>query len=82
MEWNRGMVFGNGRKCMLALGQTAEQPMECGDGFVYPHCDRDSVPELDWSVIFVFRNQEWTTAKKLLGKNATVFRIAIPARTG
>ena len=50
-------------------------------GFIYPHGYKDSVPELDWSVIFVFRNQEWTTAKKLLGKSAKVFRMAIPART-
>jgi hypothetical protein len=48
---------------------------------VYPHGYKDSVPELDWSVIFVFRNQEWTTARKLSGKNADVFRVAIPART-
>jgi hypothetical protein len=54
--------------------------------WVRPHNSRWNaaggfVPELDWSLIFVFRNQEWTTAKKLPGKNIKVFRVAIPART-
>ena len=50
-------------------------------GFVYPDGYKDSVPELDWSVILVFGNQEWKAAKKLPGKNTKVFRVAIPART-
>jgi hypothetical protein len=50
-------------------------------GFAYPDGYKDSVPELDWSVILVFRNQEWKAAKKLPGKNIKVFRVAIPART-
>lgn len=50
-------------------------------GFAYPKGYKDSVPKLDWSVIFVFGNQEWKAAKKLPGKNITVFRAAIPART-
>jgi|SRR5580700_11919159 hypothetical protein len=50
-------------------------------GFVYPDGYKDSVPELDWSVIFVLEKQEWTSAEKLPGKNIEVFRVAIPART-
>jgi hypothetical protein len=50
-------------------------------GFVCPDGYKDSVPELDWSVIFVVEKQEWTSAKKLPGKNIEIFRVAIPART-
>jgi hypothetical protein len=50
-------------------------------GFVYPDGYQDSVPELDWSLIFVFRNREWTQAVKPPGKKVKVFRVAIPART-
>ena len=42
---------------------------------------KNSVPELDWSVIFVFRNREWATIEKLPGKKTKIFRVAIPART-
>lgn len=52
-----------------------------GGGFVCPDGYQDYVPELDWSVIFLFRNREWTLAKKLPGKNTKIFRVAIPART-
>ena len=50
-------------------------------GFLYPDGYKDSVPELDWSVVFVLGKQGWTSAKKLPGKNIEVFRVAIPART-
>jgi hypothetical protein len=50
-------------------------------GFIYPGGYKDSVPELDWSVIFVFQNREWASAEKLPGKKIRVFRVAIPART-
>jgi len=50
-------------------------------GFVYPDGYKDSVPELDWSAIFVFQNREWTSVEKLPGKRIKVFRVAIPART-
>jgi hypothetical protein len=50
-------------------------------GFVYPDGYKDSVPELDWSAIFVFQNREWTLVEKLPGKRIKVFRVAIPART-
>src|ERR1700678_131499 len=50
-------------------------------GFVYPDGYKDSVPELDWSAIFVFQNREWASAEKLPGKKTRVFRVAIPART-
>jgi len=50
-------------------------------GFAFPDGYKDSVPELDWSLIFVFRNGEWAPVKKLPGKNIKVFRVAIPART-
>jgi hypothetical protein len=49
-------------------------------GFVYP-TGYDSVPELDWSAIFVFENHEWALVQKLPGKRTKVFRVAIPART-
>ncbi len=50
-------------------------------GFMYPDGYKDSVPELDWSVIFLFRNGEWKLAEKLPGKRIKTFRVAIPART-
>jgi hypothetical protein len=50
-------------------------------GFVFPDGYKDSLPEMDWSAVFVFRNQEWTSATKLPGKNIQVFRVAIPTRT-
>ncbi|HWN74450.1 MAG TPA: hypothetical protein VNO13_01830 [Candidatus Udaeobacter sp.] len=50
-------------------------------GFVYPDGYKDSVPELDWSVIFVFQNREWVSVEKLPRKKIKVFRVAIPART-
>lgn len=50
-------------------------------GFVYP-AGYDSVPELDWSAIFLLRNRKWDSVKKLPGKRIKVFRVAIPARTG
>jgi hypothetical protein len=50
-------------------------------GFVYPDGYKDSVPELDWSAVFVLRKQKWTSATKLPGEKTRVFRVAIPART-
>jgi hypothetical protein len=50
-------------------------------GFAYPQGYKNSVPELDWSVIFAFRNREWSSVKKLSSKKTKVFRVAIPART-
>lgn len=52
-----------------------------GGGFVYPDGYKDSVPELDWSVIFIVQNREWASVEKLPGKKTKVFRVAIPART-
>jgi hypothetical protein len=50
-------------------------------GFMYPEGYKNSVPELDWSVIFIFRNRQWELAEKLPGNRIKVFRVAIPART-
>ena len=50
-------------------------------GFAYPDGYKDSVPELDWSAIFVFQNREWALSEKLPGKRIKLFRVAIPART-
>ena len=50
-------------------------------GFVSPDGYKDSVPELDWSVIFVFRNREWASVEKRPGKKIKVLRVAIPTRT-
>jgi hypothetical protein len=49
--------------------------------FVYPQGYKDSVPEFDWSVIFVLRNEEWTAVSKLPGKKIEVLRVAAPTRT-
>src|SRR5579862_6436903 len=50
-------------------------------GFIYPQGYKDSVPELNWWVTFVFKDQKWTSARKLTGKKIPVFRVAIPTRT-
>lgn len=50
-------------------------------GFAFPEGYKDSSPELDWSVIFLFRNRTWIPVQKLPGKRLNAFRIAIPSRT-
>jgi|SRR5271155_4071296 len=50
-------------------------------GFICPDGYQDYLPELDWSLIFLFRNREWTPVAKLPGKKVKIFRVAIPART-
>jgi hypothetical protein len=50
-------------------------------GFACPEGYRNFLPELDWSVIFSYKNQFWTPVQKLPGKNHVVFRIAVPARS-
>lgn len=50
-------------------------------GFADPEGYKDSLPELDWSVILHFRNRNWIPIKKLPGKRTRIFRIAIPAHT-
>ncbi|PYU06863.1 MAG: hypothetical protein DMG34_05135 [Acidobacteria bacterium] len=46
-----------------------------GDGF------RDSLPELDWSLILVFRDRQWIVLSKFPGKKLMLFRLALPSRT-
>jgi hypothetical protein len=53
---------------------------DAAGGFIYPEGYLDSMPEFNWSVIFVFRNREWVPATKLT-KRLNVLRVAIPTRT-
>jgi hypothetical protein len=46
-----------------------------GDGF------RDSLPELDWSLILVFRDRRWIVLSKFPGKKLMLSRLALPSRT-
>ena len=50
-------------------------------GLAFPEGYKDSMPELDWSVVLLFRDESWIPVPKLPGKRITTFRIAIPART-
>jgi hypothetical protein len=50
-------------------------------GFVYPEGYRNSLPELDWSILFSYQDQRWSPIKKLPGKKQKVFRISVPARS-
>lgn len=50
-------------------------------GFAFPDGYKDSVPELDWSRVFISKNGELVPVEKLPGKNVRVFRVAIPTRT-
>ena len=50
-------------------------------GFAYPQGYKNSLPELDWSVMIAYNDQCWTPVQKLPGKNNVVFRVAVPART-
>jgi len=50
-------------------------------GFAVPEGYKDSMPEFDWSMTLVFREQQWTPVQKLPGKNVKVFRVSIPTRT-
>lgn len=50
-------------------------------GFAYPEGYRNSLPELDWQAIFVFRDREWIAVKNLPKKHSRVFRAALPTRT-
>jgi hypothetical protein len=52
-----------------------------GGGFAYPQGYRDSLPELGWSLILVFRDGQWTPVSKLPGKKVKLFRVALPSRT-
>jgi hypothetical protein len=50
-------------------------------GFAYPSGYKESLPELDWSLTFVFRDRKWIPASKLSGKSVRIFRAALPSRT-
>lgn len=50
-------------------------------GFVYPEGYQNSLPELDWSILFSYQDQRWTLLKKLPGKKQTVFRVSAPTRS-
>lgn len=61
------------------------RPHQCrwtaAGGFAWPKGYKNSLPELDWSVIFSCSGRCWTPIEKLPGKNNIVFRVAVPART-
>ena len=50
-------------------------------GFAYPDGYRESLPELDWSLILVYRDRQWIPLSKLPGKKLKLFRVALPSRT-
>jgi hypothetical protein len=50
-------------------------------GFAYPEGYKTNFPELDWSLIFLFRRDKWIPAEKLPAKRIKLFRVAIPSRT-
>jgi len=50
-------------------------------GFAYPGGYKESLPELDWSLILVFRDRQWIPVSKLPGKKLKLFRVALPSRT-
>jgi hypothetical protein len=54
---------------------------KAGGGFAFPAGYRDSLPELDWSLTLVSRDNHWDPVDKLPGKRLMVFRVAIPTRT-
>jgi hypothetical protein len=50
-------------------------------GFAWPKGYNSFSPELDWYVILAFQNYGWIPVKKLSGKQQTIFRVAVPARS-
>ena len=50
-------------------------------GFAYPDGYRESLPELDWSLILVFRDRQWIPVSKLPRKKLKTLRVALPSRT-
>ena len=50
-------------------------------GFAYPVGYREALPELDWSLILLFRDGQLIPVAKLPGKKSILFRVAIPSRT-
>ncbi len=49
--------------------------------FAYPEGYNDGSPELDWSVVLVYRDQRWRRVERLSGKRRVIFRVAIPTRS-
>lgn len=43
--------------------------------------ERHPPPELDWPIVFICKDRDWTPVATLPGKRRTTFRVAIPART-
>ena len=52
-----------------------------GGGFVNPEGYQASIPEFDWSLVLLFRGEQWIPVPKLPGKRFKVFRVAVPTRT-
>jgi hypothetical protein len=50
-------------------------------GFAYPDGYREYLPEFDWSLILVFRDNQWMPLVKLPGKHPRIFGAALPTRT-
>lgn len=52
-----------------------------GGGFAYPEGYQNSLPELDWYILFNHEDGRWIPLAKPPGKRSVIFRVAIPART-
>jgi hypothetical protein len=50
-------------------------------GFACPEGYQEFLPELDWSLILMYRDQQWMPVLKLSGKRLKQFRVAVPSRT-
>jgi hypothetical protein len=76
-----------GRRWVFVVGTCAHwvrphnSRWNAAGGFAYPEGYRNSLPELDWSVLFSYQDQRWTPIRKLPGKKQTVFRVTVPARS-
>jgi hypothetical protein len=85
--WQRHQKESGKRDWVLVVGLCShwERPNQhrwtAAGGFAWPTGYSDFLPEFDWSVIYLLRNQSWTPLTKLPGKKLRTLRAAIPART-
>jgi hypothetical protein len=75
------------RKWILVVGACSRwvrphnSSWNAAGGFVYPQGYLNSLPEMDWSIVFSYQDQLWSPIKKLPGKKQMVFRVSAPARS-
>lgn len=74
---NWGMVVG---ACSHWLRPHQTRWTKAG-GFAYPQGYRNFKPEFDWSIILLFRDEQWVPVVRLRDKRLTSFRVVIPSRT-